>query len=281
MARRWLTVVVVCLASAGAGVTALASLRLDRELSVGRCASSATRPPGSARPLRPAGRLGRALWWRAGARATARRRGARRPRRRGLGGARGRGLAARHRWRQARRAQRDRVLPADPRRGRVRLRPGFGLLVALSLRGAGLPLLPGAIAAGDGARAGRRDHRPAAAARRPRNAEYYARRPGHPARAARGRVAEASATCSTEELDGQIVGLARLVTAPADRTTLGGRPRITVASDLHDDLLAVPALQRVARGTPLFFVGDLTDRGTPFEAQLTSGSSTPARGWCS
>src|SRR6188472_427764 len=35
MARRWLTVVVVCLASAGAGVTALASLRLDRELSVG------------------------------------------------------------------------------------------------------------------------------------------------------------------------------------------------------------------------------------------------------
>jgi hypothetical protein len=35
MARRWLTAVVVCLASAGAGVTALASLRLDRELSVG------------------------------------------------------------------------------------------------------------------------------------------------------------------------------------------------------------------------------------------------------
>ena len=35
MGRRWLTVAVVCLASAGAGVTALASLRLDRELSVG------------------------------------------------------------------------------------------------------------------------------------------------------------------------------------------------------------------------------------------------------
>ena len=33
----------------------------------------------------------------------------------------------------------------------------------------------------------------------------------------------------------------------------------------------MPALQRVARGTPLFFVGDLTDRGTPLEAQLTSG----------
>ena len=75
----------------------------------------------------------------------------------------------------------------------------------------------------------------------------------------------------TEELDGQIVGLARLVTDPADRTTLGGRPQITVASDLHNNLLAVPALQRVARGTPLFFVGDLTDRGTPLEAQLTSG----------
>src|SRR5512133_2424607 len=35
MGRRWLTVVVVCLASGGAGVTALASLRLTRELSVG------------------------------------------------------------------------------------------------------------------------------------------------------------------------------------------------------------------------------------------------------
>ena len=35
MGRRWLTVAVVCLASTGAGVTALASLRLDRELSVG------------------------------------------------------------------------------------------------------------------------------------------------------------------------------------------------------------------------------------------------------
>ena len=35
MGRRWLTVAVVCLASTGAGVTALAALRLDRELSVG------------------------------------------------------------------------------------------------------------------------------------------------------------------------------------------------------------------------------------------------------
>ena len=59
-------------------------------------------------------------------------------------------------------------------------------------------------------------------------------------------------------------------TRPAARP-LGGRPQITVASDLHNNLLAVPALQRVARGTPLFFVGDLTDRGTPLEAQLTSG----------
>ena len=33
----------------------------------------------------------------------------------------------------------------------------------------------------------------------------------------------------------------------------------------------MPALRRAARGTPLFFVGDLTDRGSPLEAQLTSG----------
>ena len=64
------------------------------------------------------------------------------------------------------------------------------------------------------------------------------------------------------------MGLARLVTAPADRATLGGRPQITVASDLHNNLLAVPALRARRRGTPLFFVGDLTDRGTPLEAQL-------------
>src|SRR4051812_14825542 len=35
MGRRFLTVVVVCLASSGAGATALAALRLDRDLSVG------------------------------------------------------------------------------------------------------------------------------------------------------------------------------------------------------------------------------------------------------
>lgn len=35
MGRRWLTVLIVCLASFGAGTTALAALRLDRELDVG------------------------------------------------------------------------------------------------------------------------------------------------------------------------------------------------------------------------------------------------------
>ena len=131
----------------------------------------------------------------------------------------------------------------------------------------------GAIAAGaTRAGAGRRDHRAAAAARRPRDARVLRPRPGHPARAARGRVGRGerqrarprSSTASSSASRGWS-------TAPAERATLGGRPQITVASDLHNNLLAVPALQRVARGTPLFFVGDLTDRGTPLEAQLTSG----------
>jgi predicted phosphodiesterase len=149
---------------------------------------------------------------------------------------------------------------------------GFGLIVALALRGAGLPLLPGAIAAGGTAVA-------LALAiivlLPPRGdlgtPEYYAHGPDIPRALRAVESAESSASVLTEELDGQIVGLARLVTAPGERAPLGGRPQITVASDLHNNLLAVPALQRVARGTPLFFVGDLTDRGTPLEAQLTSG----------
>ena len=144
--------------------------------------------------------------------------------------------------------------------------------MALALRGAGLPLLPGAVAAGVSAVA-------LAVAiivlLPPRGdlgtPEYYAHGPDIPRALRAVESAEASANVLTEELDGQIVGLARLVTEPADRATLGGRPQITVASDLHNNLLAVPALQRVARGTPVFFVGDLTDRGTPLEAQLTSG----------
>ena len=273
MARRWLTVVVVCLASAGAGVTALASLRLDRELSVGtvRIFSDpghrgaldlyvplvdwGVRFGGVRVPVRlrvDVQRVDR------DAAVSVAREGAGSPR-----------VIARVK-RDARNAIASylRILVALV----FGCALGFGLIVALALRGAGLPLLPGAIAAGATALAlgvaiivllpPRGDLG---------TPEYYAHGPDIPRALRAVESAEASANVLTEELDGQIVGLARLVTAPADRATLGGRPQITVASDLHNNLLAVPALQRVARGTPLFFVGDLTDRGTPLEAQLTSG----------
>jgi predicted phosphodiesterase len=72
-----------------------------------------------------------------------------------------------------------------------------------------------------------------------------------------------------EELDAQLVGLARLVTQPGDRTTIAGRPDITVASDLHNNTLGVSILARNAHHGPVVFTGDLTDRGSPLETRLT------------
>jgi predicted phosphodiesterase len=41
-----------------------------------------------------------------------------------------------------------------------------------------------------------------------------------------------------------------------------------IASDLHNNLLALPALDRAVGSRPLFFVGDLTSSGSPFEFNL-------------
>ena len=71
-----------------------------------------------------------------------------------------------------------------------------------------------------------------------------------------------------QELDAQLVGLARLVTAPAGRTPVEGRPRITIASDLHNNVISLPILERAAGSGPVFFPGDLNDRGTPLETAL-------------
>jgi predicted phosphodiesterase len=71
-----------------------------------------------------------------------------------------------------------------------------------------------------------------------------------------------------QELNGQLVGLARLVVSPGEQTPLSGRPRLVLASDLHNNLLALPTLQRASRGLPLIFAGDLTDKGTPLESAL-------------
>jgi len=72
-----------------------------------------------------------------------------------------------------------------------------------------------------------------------------------------------------EELDAQLVGLARLVVAPADRRPADGAPRLTLASDVHNNVLVLPALRRAANGGPLFLAGDLTDRGSSLETAVT------------
>jgi predicted phosphodiesterase len=74
----------------------------------------------------------------------------------------------------------------------------------------------------------------------------------------------------SEDVDAQLVGLARLVLAPGERGVLpSSGPHLTLASDVHNNVLVLPTLRRVARGGPLFLAGDLTDRGTPLEASVT------------
>jgi len=72
-----------------------------------------------------------------------------------------------------------------------------------------------------------------------------------------------------DELDAQLVGLARLVIAPGDRRPASGAPRLTLASDVHNNVLVLPALRRAAASGPLVLAGDLTDRGSPLEAAVT------------
>lgn len=273
MGRRWLTVAVVCLASAGAGVTALASLRLDRELSVGtvRIFSDpghrgaldlyvplvdwGVRFGGVRVPVRlrvDVQRIDR------DAAVSVAREGAGTPR----------VLARIRRDATDAIASYLRILVAVV----VGSALGFGLLVALALRGIGLPLRAGALSAAATALALGVAIIVLLPPRGDLGApEYYAHGPDIPRALRAVESAEASAGALGDELDGQLVGLAQLVVAPGERATLGGRPQITVASDLHNNLLAVPALRRVARGTPLFFVGDLTDRGSPLESQLIGG----------
>jgi predicted phosphodiesterase len=83
-------------------------------------------------------------------------------------------------------------------------------------------------------------------------------------------AAQRSTQALDQELDAQLVGLARLVTSPAGLPPLADRPSITIASDLHNNFLAAPILESATGDGPLFFAGDLTDRGSPLEWQLVS-----------
>ena len=81
-------------------------------------------------------------------------------------------------------------------------------------------------------------------------------------------TAQRSTRVLDEELDAQLVGLARLVTEPASRASLSDEPRLTVASDLHNNALTIPILERAAGGGPVLFPGDMTDRGSPLEIRV-------------
>jgi predicted phosphodiesterase len=100
--------------------------------------------------------------------------------------------------------------------------------------------------------------------------EYYAHGPEIPRALAAVEAASKSPERISEELDSQLVGLARLLVAPAGRPPLSGLPQLVLASDLHNNIAAFPALERAAAGRPLFFDGDLTDSGSPLEAALVA-----------
>jgi predicted phosphodiesterase len=100
--------------------------------------------------------------------------------------------------------------------------------------------------------------------------QYYANGPDIPRALQALQTLRLSATRLDDELDTQLVGLARLVSDPASRQPLDGLPRLTVASDLHTNVLALPALERAANHGPLFFVGDMSDSGSPLEVALVS-----------
>ncbi len=99
--------------------------------------------------------------------------------------------------------------------------------------------------------------------------EYYANGPDIPA--ALRAIDQASGTAEriSQELNDQLVGLARLIAVPSGREGATELPHLTLASDLHNNLLALPTLERAVRQGPLFFAGDLTSSGSPFEAALT------------
>jgi predicted phosphodiesterase len=100
--------------------------------------------------------------------------------------------------------------------------------------------------------------------------QYYAFGPDIPRALSAVEAAQRGSKALDQELNAQLVGLARLVTAPGNRPALEDRPRFTLASDLHNNIVAIPILERTAAKGPVFFPGDLTDRGSPVEASVVS-----------
>jgi predicted phosphodiesterase len=146
----------------------------------------------------------------------------------------------------------------------------LGLLTALAVRGRDLPRLRATAATAAVVAVGGTTGlgvllAPRGDVGRP---EYYARGSDVPRALEALDAVRRSTRALDQELDAQLVGLARLVVEPARRTPLRGRPRFLVASDVHNNVLALGLLERAAERGPLLFAGDLTDRGTPLEQAL-------------
>ena len=144
-----------------------------------------------------------------------------------------------------------------------------GVIVALAVRGRGAPRLrwllataAGTAVAGVVALAVLLPPRGEIA-----DPEYYANGPDIPVALRTIEQAQGSARVISEELNEQLVGLARLVSASSGRAGSDLRS-LVLASDLHNNLLALPALDRAVGRRPLFFAGDLTSSGSPFEFSL-------------
>jgi predicted phosphodiesterase len=145
-----------------------------------------------------------------------------------------------------------------------------GLVVALAVRGSGAPRLRWLLATAAGtALAG---CAALALLLPPRgeiaDPEYYANGPDIPVALRTIEQAQGSARAISEELNEQLVGLARLVSASSARPAGADLNGLVLASDLHNNLLALPALDRAVGRRPLFFAGDLTSSGSPFEFTL-------------
>ena len=145
-----------------------------------------------------------------------------------------------------------------------------GLIVALAVRGRGAPRLRWLfVAAGGTAVAGvlalflLLPPRGEIA-----DPEYYANGPDIPVALRTIERAQGSAKAISEELNQQLVGLAQLISTSSSRQARGEVRSAVIASDLHNNLLALPALDRAVGTRPLFFVGDLTSSGSPFEFEL-------------
>jgi predicted phosphodiesterase len=98
--------------------------------------------------------------------------------------------------------------------------------------------------------------------------QYYAHGPDIPRALEAVEAARRTTGVLDQELDAQLVGLARLVLAPGRRRSLANQPVLTVASDLHNNTVGLSVLERLSNGGPVFFTGDLTDRGSPLETAL-------------